>query len=623
MSTDNNAAAATQSKPGDDTPLQSVSMEWAQARILRNLFLRFDGTRPDLQPKLEKAYEDLYGVSMLKVTKRFIRPIYMESEPGQGKTTTHEEACRQFAELMGLKFIANPTLTQMMSGKIDHTCFVFSTVNIGGATSKHEIGGLMAKLSVNGQPFMGHLPDWRMGATMLGAYGYALVDDFITAAPPAQNACLDLFLGGSAGDLAFTMREVAASNISVKNGELALEFDEEKDKKLVELNGGEHQIAIRGVSPVHIGVAANFGVRDGNEKTFPLSTALANRVERYRVSDTVEAWISRSIKNHPHEIGDAYYSSFMRQNPDLFSVIPKRENQILSQMPTSRSHDALADAIVHTVHHFGGMAAISKDPIKQRDVIDEIERLAGAHIGVRIETETKQKDGSKLWVFPARAVSSFYTELFIGAVPLAESIIREGKVDEEEIKNKYNSGMDDTGINFGYNYAAALAQIAATAFSEKIDAFTKNLKGKGDSAKKIIQQLEDPESPLSKDVRETLSRLSMGASFLQAHFAGFALERFNQRLATQKPEIFQGTTYKILPPETMKTMVFGLIRDNTKYNTAELQEAFIDAITGAAGAINAEHKGGRNRTIDKTLQQIKDAERSAKAQGAARAALGI
>ena len=126
-----------------------------------------------------------------------------------------------------------------------------------------------------------------------------------------------------------------------------------------------------------------------------------------------------------------------------------------------------------------------------------------------------------------------------------------------------------------------------------------------------VEQLTDPESPLSKDIRETLKHLSYGLSFLQKPFVSFSLDRFNARLCALCPDIYEGTTYKILPAQTMRTVMFGLVKDNTKYNTEELRQTFVDAITQTSSAIIAEHKGGRDETIQKAVADRKAAARKA------------
>lgn len=585
-----------------DTPLEQVSMDWARAQILKNLFRRFDGSRPDLQPRLEAAYREKYGVDMRKVRSRDVRAIYLESPPGHGKTTIHREALRDFSKLMKMKFVDNPSMQMMMRGQIDENSCVFSAINLGGATSKHEIGGLMAKLRVNDQEFMGHLPDWRMAATMMGGYGYILFDDYVTSSHQVQNACLDMLLGGSAGDMQFNVKDMAASKMKIEGGQVTIEFDADKEKAINELGGGR---MVSGASPVHVGLAGNRGVRDGN-KTFPIVTATATRLQRMDVFDTPEAFISRALSKHDDELGDAHYSVFIKQNPEVFSIVAKPQNGILPQMPCPRSHDALMDAICDLIHDHGGMASIAND-VKKRDfVVQEIERMAGTHIGRELTLEEKGPDGEVQWVFPATLLSGFYSEMFLGAVPLAEEVIKEGKIDEEKIKGLYNNGNDSDGQNFGYRFASALAQVAASTIADKI----RKGAGKKDG-KKLIEMLSDAESPLSLEVRGTLKNLSMGVTFLQKVFVSFALDRFNQRLATMVPEIYEGTTYKILPSTTMRTVIFGLVKDNTRYMTDDLRDTFVDAISMTSSAINAEMDGGRDATINNALKKYKDSARAA------------
>lgn len=591
------AARSPTTTPQRDTPLEQVPMEWARAQILKNLYRRFDGARPDLQAKLEAAHMTRYGMPMRKVKTRDVRAIYLESPPGHGKTTIHREACRDFANDLGMKFLENVTLNQMQKGMVDENCFVFSTVNLGGATSKHEIGGLMAKLRIGDQEFMGHLPDWRMAAAMMGGYGYVLFDDFVTSSHQVQNACLDMLLGGSAGDMQFNIRDLQAARKTIENGQLVATITQDK---INELDAVEEQAGVRGASPVHIGLAGNRGVRDGN-KTFPIVTATATRIQRMDVFDTPEAFIDRAMRKHSDELGDAFYSVWIKQNPELFSIVAKPEQGILPQMPCPRSHDACMDSIADLISDHGGMAAIAADTKVQDIVVRDIERMAGTHIGRQLQMESKDAAGKPQYVQPATSLSGFYSELFLGAIPQAEAIIKKGIVDEDFIKDKYNSGANNDGQNFGYQFASALAQVAASVFAERVKK----------AGKKPVDQLSDPESPLSKDVRQVLNHLSQGLSFLQKSFVSFSMDRFNSRLSILCPEIYEGTTYKILPASTMKTMMYGLVKDNTKYNTRELQQTFVDAISQTNSAITAEHKQGRDATITAAVASRKDAARKA------------
>lgn len=583
-----------------DTPLQQMSMNMAKEQILLNLFRRFQGTRPDLEPKLQEAYKKKYGRGMRPGSNRDVRAIYLEGEPGHGKTTTHREACKEFAKLMDMKFMEDPSLSQMQRNLIDKDTFVFSTLTVAGATSKHEVGGLMAKMKINDQEFMGHLPDWKMAATMMGGYGYILFDDFVTSSHQVQNACLDLLLGGSAGDFQFNSKDMAASKVKLVGGQVVggvkqephVEFEHDQDKAdaINKLNPGE---SFRGASPVHIGLAGNRGARDGN-KTFPLTTATITRLQRMDVVDTVDEWVKRAGNRYPDAVGAAHYDIYMKTHPEFFSAIGKPVNGIMPSMPCPRTHDACMDAIGTLVHNAGGFSALMADQKLQQRFLDEVEVQAGTHIGVTLEVVNKATQKSET-LAPATSLSGFYTELLIGALPRAEEIINKGFVDEEFIKQKYADGHGIEGQNFGYQFASALASLAAAVVGEKVAA--------AGSPKKGLEAMSDKNSPLSLDVRETMRNLSYGLTFLKKPMVSFAIDKFLNRLDAVAPQLFDGNgAYRVPNEKILATFLFGMVKDNTKYPTTDLRTTFADSLSQATNG----YLDGIDKTIEDGINKRKD-----------------
>lgn len=576
-----------------DVALKQVSLEYVKEQIIENLFLKFNGSRPGLQARLEAAYKTKYGVEMIDA--KDIRAVFTEGLPGHGKTTIHKEACREFAKLTGMKFVSEPSQADIQMGKVDENTFVFSIITIAGSTSKHEVGGLMAKMKIGDTEYMGHLPDWKLAASMMGGYGYVFFDDFTTAAHQVQNACFDLLLGGSAGDM--NLKQITASKFSLEKGQVTMTFDKDVDDALSALGGGQMR---EGASPVHIGLAANRGNSDGN-KIFPRTTALTNRVQMFDVFDTPKAFIARSMAKHVNDsIGDAHYSTFINQYPELFSIIPKPISGSLPAFPSPRSHDAAMDKIRVIIHRHGGMAAIAADHKRHDDVMREIESTAASILGEAVQP-SNPGSGDKDNYFPAAALSSFYAEIFMGAIPLAEDAIRLGKLNEALIAEKYNNGAEGDGQNFGFQFASALATTAASVFAEHVKS----------AGKKPIDQLADHTGPLSMKARGVLKNFSAALSYVSKSFVSFSLDKFNARLSALCPDIYEGEgTYKILPQETMRTMMYGLVKDNPK-NTEELQETFVNSLSQSSTAINAEHKLGRDKTIDDALKARKQAAKDA------------
>lgn len=583
-----------------DTPLQQMSMTAAKEAILLNLFRRFQGTRPDLEERLQDAYKTKYGRAMRMQSHRDVRAAYLEGEPGHGKTTTHQEACREFSKLTRMKFLVDPSLSQMQRNIIDSNTFVFSTMTVAGATSKHEVGGLMAKMKINDHEFMGHLPDWKMAATMMGGYGYILFDDFVTSSNQVQNACLDLLLGGSAGDFQFSSKEIAASTIKVVGGQvingekterlMVLEHDQDKADAIEKMNPGE---TFHGASPVHVGLAGNRGSRDGN-KVFPLTTAIATRIQRMDVVDTLEEWLKRANTRYADEVGDAHYSIFLKSHPELFSAIGKPINGILPSMPCPRTHDACMDAIGTLVHNAGGFGALIDDEVLRNRFIDEVEQQAGAHIGVQLDIVNKTT-GNQEVLLPSTVLSGFYTELLLGALPRADEIINKGVVNVEFITKHYNGGNDSNGQNFGFQFASSLATLAASVVGEKVRTF-------GDE-EKSLEAMSNKDSELSLDVRETMRNFSYGLTFLSKPMVSQSIDKFLNRLSTVAPVLFEGSgPYKVPNQEIMGTFLYGMIKDNTKFPTTNLRTTYVDSMSTATNG----YLDGIDHTIEEALKKRKD-----------------
>lgn len=574
-----------------DTPVQQMSMMMAKEQILLNLFRRFQGTRPDLEDRLQTAYKEKYGRGMRAGSTRDVRAIYLEGEPGHGKTTIHREACKEFAKLMKMEFMSDPSLSQMQRNLITPETFVFSTLTVAGATSKHEVGGLMAKMKINDQEFMGHLPDWKMAATMMGGYGYILFDDFVTSSHQVQNACLDLLLGGSAGDFQFNAKDMAASKIKLIGGQVVegvkqethvmFEHDADKADAIEKMNPGE---SFRGASPVHIGLAGNRGSRDGN-KTFPLTTATITRLQRMDVVDTVQEFEKRAGQRYSDEIGDAHYSIFVKTNPEYFSAIAKPVNGIMPSMPCPRTHDANMDAIGTLVHNAGGFSALIENKDLRARFLEDVEMQSGTHIGVQLEVTNKTTNKVEI-LTPATAVAGFYTELLLGALPKAEEIIKHGNVDADFISSKYEKGNSVEGQNFGFQFATALASLAASVVGEKVKA----------AGKKGLSEIANKDSPLSMDVRETMRNMSYGLTFLQKPMVSFSIDKFLNRLNMVSPELFQGSgSYRVPNEEILPTLMYGMIKDNTKYPTTDLRTTYADSLSQATN--------GYLDGIDKTIEE--------------------
>lgn len=77
-------------------------------------------------------------------------PLYLEGEPGQGKSSLIEAAVLKFCEICGLNFIEEPDESYV----IKPNDFYYAKVNLSGAQNKSDFGGMMIRTETEIQQFL-------------------------------------------------------------------------------------------------------------------------------------------------------------------------------------------------------------------------------------------------------------------------------------------------------------------------------------------------------------------------------------------------------------------------------------------------------------------------------------
>lgn len=528
-----------------ETPLKQVTPQWAQEFILKQMFYRYLGARPEDEAQLREAYSKRFSGKKMRelLPHEKMNAVYLEGPPGHGKTTVQKAAAKEFAKLMNKKFYAEVTQKMLMDGKIDKDCVVFEVIELAGETSNKEVFGLMAKVKINGMEFMGHLPDWRLAATMMAGYGYVLYDDFATATHQVQNSTLGLLLSGTAGDLKMTVNEMSGASIKMKDGQLEIDVAAGHEPR-------------ENSSTVHFGLAGNRGTRDGN-KTFPITTAVATRVWRFDVEDTPDLYCDRIIAMNNDALGDCQMTGLIQQNEALFSALAKQEKGMMGQMPVPRTWDMLLTALRTEIGENGGVAEIVRaGDEKIAEVLYDMEVMAAGAVG---------KDG-------AAAVGAYYNALFLGAAPVADAIIRKGEVDVELIRQKYNGGNTAEGQNFGISLATSLASFATEDITQIIGRDPKKTKP---------SEIADLEGKKAKDIRKVIEHFSYGiAQFTNMSTATFAVNQLLRRLAVSCPVLFTGSgEFNVITEPAAMLMATGMFVDNQKYVNQDAIETVANSLS--------------------------------------------
>lgn len=530
------------------TPVKQISMQQAGEVILNNMYYKYQGARPEMDDRLDAAYKKRFGYEMMEMLPTDeVRAVYLEGPPGNGKTSIHEWAARQFAKDMDMRFVKNPSLQMVSGGEISMNDFVYAVIELAGETSNKEVAGLMTKMKVKmpdgvTTDFMGHVQDWRLAATTMGGFAYVNYDDFPTASHQVQNAMLGTLLNGKSSNVSVTMNDLATADKGVGP----------EGEQVFTLNPSRAAAGRQNASSVAVGLCGNRGDRDGN-RTYDITTATADRVMRFDVFDTLDAFKGRALDNKTDATSDAGLCGFLEANSEFFFKLSMREYGMMGQSCTSRGWDALMTQMRQIVHSNGGLSGIANmSEESQLKVQNQILTAAGGIVSGDAATK----------------VGSYYTELFVGAAPIADQIINKGIVDENKIAQKYGvgdaAGKSSATMNFGYSLASSLSSFAAAS----IGAILKD--------KKDLASLSDMNSTAAKKMREVMCNFSYGINQLkQGPMRSFALDQMTRRLRASTPSLFADNgNYRIPTPTTARVMAMGMLVDNTKY----MNPAYVDDI---------------------------------------------
>jgi hypothetical protein len=131
---------------GAGDPFVNFTSDQAVQHLLLKLARRFKGIDPDVDRRIDAAAATISGhPSVTSIPPRFSGepnvPLYMEGEPGVGKTSLIRSAIKEFCRIAELNFVENPP-DNYQPGPND---FYYFTVNLSGKNNPMDIGGLPSK----------------------------------------------------------------------------------------------------------------------------------------------------------------------------------------------------------------------------------------------------------------------------------------------------------------------------------------------------------------------------------------------------------------------------------------------------------------------------------------------
>ncbi|MCZ8254675.1 MAG: hypothetical protein O9327_03185 [Polaromonas sp.] len=184
MSSTQNAMASGLDPVGAGDPYVNFTSDQAVQHLLLSLARRFKGVDPDVDRRIDAAASAIAGQPNIKSIPARVPgepnvPLYMEGEPGVGKTSLIRSAIKEFCRITELNFVENPE-DNYIPGPKD---FYYFTVNLSGKNNPMDIGGLPSKGELATRQGLGDrhkaidVGDWllqeaesriRMGSGMLG-----------------------------------------------------------------------------------------------------------------------------------------------------------------------------------------------------------------------------------------------------------------------------------------------------------------------------------------------------------------------------------------------------------------------------------------------------------------------
>ena len=132
-----------------------VFSDEAMHEVLLELARNYKGKDPDLDKRIDAAASIIANDQ--RVT--FIAPhepgapkvpLYLEGEPGQGKSSLVVSAVKKFCEICGLNFVMEPEESYVFKPND----FYYVLVNLSGAQNKSDFGGMMIRTEMEAQQFM-------------------------------------------------------------------------------------------------------------------------------------------------------------------------------------------------------------------------------------------------------------------------------------------------------------------------------------------------------------------------------------------------------------------------------------------------------------------------------------
>lgn len=512
-------------------------------------------------------------------------PPLFEGEPGVGKTSIIEGAIREFCAIAGLNYIENPPedfipgprdfyyATVNLSGKTNPSDFGLmpyrSEINAGGAQSanpaaaKRLAAGAAVGNSLAGriraltlfnnlnQPAVTASVDGPWDVTEITVAGDAAATDKIIKAAlrtvveeskregltvsreDDADAELDgdrvtYAIANSPSAVRLTLRaprpsaakaEYVSATLPNLRFHLATKFrfslfnfddvanaSEPVRNILLEVSQKGRYSGTMDIGSAMVVFTGNMGAEDNTNVMSRQSDAELTRVRKIRVHDTPDDWSARVTKKYAASpVGDCHMALFIKRYGDTEGIFrePPGASRAKRGVPKTNSR-ALENALSVIDAHFIVAQEAGISPLAPQ-ILDRIENDFAATAGRR----------------GALAYRALLQAMLTDAVPLAEQVIREGKLDTDKFKKHAPEFIKGSQKDFGFRFSYALADAASTEVIQSVKAQLET-NAKTNSGKE-----------LDLDVLQKITRnMAVGLAALPADLMNASVSRFAMRLCS-------------------------------------------------------------------------------------------
>lgn len=632
---------ATPDATAAQDPFQAVTADQYKQLLLLELSRRFKGTDPEVDARIDANAARIMGRPDLSIKRIPASvpgaprvPFYLEGEPGVGKTSVIKAAVQEFCDIAGLNFVENPKDGYKLGPKD----FYYAMVNLSGKNNTMDLGGIPTKSPLEasrGMELRRRAADagaWLLAEVESRVKALASFNKLTIAEPKQISkgslAGIEMTLAGDGAQVDLVMTNVIRQlGDEVKRHGVGLALlkdgDEPLDGRLyLQLKKGSSGARLTAWAPEQMDADAayvcemlpnrrfamaadakfslfnfddvansseavrnvllevaqlnrysgvmdlgnalvtftgNMGADDNTNTQSEQSDAEVTRVVKLRICDTPKDWARRTAAKYSAHGGDCLFGAFIERygnDPGVFrEAIGDGRGAKGIPKPNSRS---LENAVSMVLPYF----QMAKEAgVGETLFADSIQQMVKGTVGAQVATR----------------YMTFLKAMLSQAIPLADQLLKTGKLDREKLERYQGSGAKSSDRDFAFRFGTALAD----AFVERV-AFS-------DEARRASTD----KVAMGKLIAQSTERLCVGLANVDAGVMNSSLSRTMARLGSFAQLASTNGSSVTLAQETFDAMAEGFAITklaNVWQDPDAAQQDFLAIIAGANLATAAKAK---------------------------------